>query len=121
MSAPGTPSGSDAAATSGKPVVRASQAAIAAVQEALGCQALELDAVDAKVGWCGKHGIYRGRWTERGCPVAVAAADAAAPHNAAQALRDAADEIQRQGTATTSADSVRTWLRMRAHRMESSQ
>ena len=89
MSAAGTP--------------KASEAAIAAVQEALGCWAFNV--VGANLGQCRVH---FGRWTERGCPVAVAAADAAAPWIAAQALQDAAEETIAH----------RSWLRDRADQIE---
>lgn len=65
--------------------VRASPAAVAAVQEALGCERFEFSA-DLK--WCELHETdsHQANWTDRGCAKAVAAADAAAPHNAATAL-----------------------------------
>ena len=66
MSATGTP--------------KASQAAITAVQEALGCRR-EVWPRDTSPAWCDTHweeGDDAGSlWTERGCPVAAAAADAA--------------------------------------------
>ena len=85
MSSPGTP--------------KASEAAVAAVQDALGCdltprqtRAIAVDGV--RVGGHVETGcrIHRDQYgfplkSERGCPVAVAAADAAAPHIAAQQAR----------------------------------
>ena len=68
MSAAGTP--------------KASEAAIAAVQKALGCRRKVYAA-----GW-GACSEMHGTWTERGCPVAVAAADTAALWIAAAALRE---------------------------------
>ena len=76
MSAPGTP--------------KASEAAVAAVQDALGCERDECANPNCECRTtarkdCLEHDVA---WTGRGCPVAVAAADAAAPHIAAQAWDD---------------------------------
>jgi hypothetical protein len=72
----------------------ASEKAVAAVMETLGCR---------KAPWgpgescCRPEGKYHGVWTDRGCPVAVATADLAVdtdrPSIQAQALRDYASEL----------------------------
>jgi hypothetical protein len=59
----------------------ASEAAVNAVIEALGCERDYSDFdLSAQVEWCNEHREPNGdlvEWTDRGCPVAVAAADAA--------------------------------------------
>ena len=95
MSAPGTP--------------KASEAAVAAVQKALGCERDECANPNCECRTtaredCLEHDVA---WAERGCPVAVAAADAAAPHIAAQTLRDAADEAEEFATETYALDIFR--------------
>jgi hypothetical protein len=59
----------------------------------MGCEQLEIgDGDGAWASWCRRHGIQPGTWTDRGCPVAVAAADAAVDADRAsiqaQALRE---------------------------------
>jgi len=127
MSAAGTP--------------KASEAAVAAVQDALGCdltprqtRAIAVDGV--RVGGHVETGcrIHRDQYgfplkSERGCPVAVAAADAASPHIAAQTLRDAAESIGEDGisrfigmdplpAAVRAEKRAQVWLHARADRIE---
>jgi len=75
MSATGTP--------------KASQAAITAVQEALGRHRVGAFCGTETACSCDRKWRTNEEWRAH---VAVAAADAAAPHNAAQALRDAAGD-----------------------------
>ena len=97
MSAPGTP--------------KASDAAVAAVQDALG----EHQRTEVMDGERFGGGLLNARLVIRctcGEPwgldhVAVAAADAAAPHVAAQTLRDAADEAEEFATETYALDIFR--------------
>lgn len=79
----------------------ASPEAVAAVQQALGCEHIdrtfkfaEMDPI--RHNHCTRHG--RGvKWTDRGCPVAVAAADAAVevdgPTIAAKAAQSVIDQV----------------------------
>jgi hypothetical protein len=74
----------------------ASEAAVTAAQSVMKCKHLAVDGADmaAPYAWCGRHG---GTWTDRGCPVAVAAADAAVDADRAsiqaETLRDYANEL----------------------------
>lgn len=119
-------------------MVTATPGAVAAVMEVLGCEHRGRPAwawadrdETVRVEVCPAH---RGEWTDRGCPVAVAAADAAVaaatPHIAAQALREAAGQIDddyphhfdttewlERYVAQLCAKTA-TWLRARADRIE---
>lgn len=94
---------------------KAPEAAVARVQEALGCARFkvtyafpEMDRIS--FDHCNTHGRSN-TWTDRGCPVAVAAADAAVAPIAAQTLREAADDWGRDSPVTR-------WLNNRADRIE---
>lgn len=93
----------------------ATDAEVAAVMEALGCRR-------AGPGdkFCAEHNIFGApsRWTDRGCPVAAAAADAAIaaarPRIEAEALREVAPLIPDEMHASV----IRRALRTRADRIE---
>jgi len=109
MSAPGTP--------------KASQAAITAVQEALGAMNIvgPMRRIFQDDEMADALGVLLAQEIEA---VAVAAADAAAPHDAAQALRDAADvgdEDHMTDIALGGIVYVIDWLRRRADRLETGQ
>lgn len=97
----------------------ASGEAVAKVQEALGCKPSISDR-------CLKHWpVSNEQWAGRGCPVSVAAADAAAAPIAAQALREAAEDVQRGGederrgaTGRAAFIMLARWIRDRADRIE---
>src|SRR6478735_7309375 len=55
---------------------RATPAQVEAMMEELACERLDLDAGDEATSWCRRHHVSFGRWTVRGCPTAVAVADA---------------------------------------------
>lgn len=103
----------------------ASEKAVAAVMEAI-CAVTASIRNDRPHGLCTRHSRYL---TERGCPVAVAAADLAVdtdrPSIQARALREAAEDVDVfLGQGYTAADDARastmaaTWLRDRADRIE---
>jgi hypothetical protein len=105
----------------------ASEAAVAAVMEALGCERRSV----GELGFCAAHWQMASdmAWTARGCPVAVAAADAAADADRAsiqaEALREAAGEVDIfMSEGYTQADDARAttmaekWLCARADRIE---
>lgn len=98
----------------------APEAAVLEIQEALGCECLVLNTGDELVEWCRRHHIQSGRWTDRGCPVAVKAADAAVAPIAAWVLREAAEDMSArldtfpQQGRNTRAGWAENWLRARA-------
>jgi hypothetical protein len=106
----------------------ASEAAVTAVMEALGCEPYDgvWNAFNAPV--CERHS--EDLWTDRGCPVAAAVADAAVDADRAsiqaETLREAADEHYALADARPVptgriAESLRQtadWLRSRADRIE---
>lgn len=117
----------------------ASEKAVAAVMETLGCAYYQAPPCPEGCEWCtgphcSAHGSDESKWTDRGCPVAVAAADAAIltdrPSIQAQALREAArdlgecDGISRSigmdplPAAVRAEKRAQSWLRERADRIE---
>lgn len=110
--------------------MKAPKAAVARVQEALGCWLVSAFSDERPGHRCGLCGVD---WTDRGCTLAVAAADAAVAPIAAQTLRDAADAWQSgEGFTVMSPRGVgipaidyaqRTldWLRARVDRIEADQ
>lgn len=84
--------------------------AVEAVEAALECERKRLDGHLVCLTHLGPDGMLID-WTDRGCPVAVAAADAAQPAIAAQALREVADECEGDDGPDSP---VTAWLRASA-------
>lgn len=117
----------------------ATPAQVAAAQEALGCERETMLSEHGVEAMCSEHWDGHPEWSDRGCPVAVQAADAvvaAGPDPAkvaADALREAADAWQSgegitvmtaRGTGIPAIDyAQRTldWLRARLDRIEAGQ
>lgn len=103
-------------------MTKPSEAAVSAVQDALGCKRHQFSVDTHGPGFsrCLKDSHGARPWTERGCPVAVAAADAAAPWIVMDTLMDAAEEVASihngypNHAQIRSLMSIRRWLRKRA-------